>query len=296
VACYRPLSAYQLDGGEIRFAARAGQPIRRELSLPCGQCIGCRLERSRQWAVRCVHESQMHEHSVFVTLTYNDDHVPVSLDYSDYQKFMKRLRRRFFSPIRFFMAGEYGERFQRPHFHACLFGCFFEDRKLFRRLPNGCSLWTSEVLNELWPFGFASIGDVTFESAAYVARYVTKKVTGPLAESHYRCVDPDSGEVIDRTPEFCHMSLKPGIGFPWYEKYHKEVFPRDEVVMRGKKMRPPRYYMELLRRTEGCMIDDVEFERFKDAMDFVSENTDERLFVRESVAKAKLGVFKRNLE
>ena len=91
----RPISAYQLVTGEIRFAARSGQDLARELSLPCGQCVGCRLERSRQWAVRCVHESQMHDFSSFVTLTYNDDNCPVSLDYGHYQLFMKRLRKKF---------------------------------------------------------------------------------------------------------------------------------------------------------------------------------------------------------
>lgn len=149
------------------------------LSLPCGQCIGCRLEYSRQWAIRCMHESTLHDQSCFITLTYSDDNLPEhgTLILRDFQLFMKRLRFEFSNvKIRFYHCGEYGEKFGRPHYHALLFGIDFEaDRTLYSQSKQGSKLYVSDTLNKLWNKGFATIGNITFESAAYVARYVVKK-------------------------------------------------------------------------------------------------------------------------
>lgn len=293
MACFGPLTAWQTDSGDIVFAERG--KIRRELRLPCGQCIGCRLERSRQWAVRCMHENQMHEFSSFVTLTFDDENIPTnySLDYSIFQRFMKRLRDQL-GPCRFFMCGEYGEQFSRPHFHACLFGVFFPDRELFRSLDSGSNIYTSKTLERLWPYGFSSVGDVTFESAAYVARYVMKKVTGPSADEHYLWMDYATGELVTREPEFCHMSLKPGIGFSWYEKYKREVYPNDRVVLRGVKMKPPKYYDKLLQNDPTLMSDAVEYSRYVKSLEIpYEENTERRLRVREQVTRARLNQLRR---
>lgn len=291
MACYCPLTAWKPDeGGSLFWRERRNS---REIQIACGQCIGCRLERSRQWAVRCVHESQMHEFSSFITLTYDDEHLPVdhSLHYSDFQKFMRRLRKHFYSErqrIRFFCAGEYGEETKRPHFHALLFGVFFSDRALFRTLDSGARLYTSDLLSKLWPFGFCSIGDVTFESAAYVARYVVKKVTGDAAHEHYKMLDLETGEFLWREPEFCHMSLKPGIGATWFEKYSKEVTEGDYVVIRGRKMRPPKFYDNLFERSDAFSAEYRDFLRQKRALKFIEDNTSARLAVREVCAKARL--------
>lgn len=243
----------------------------------------------------------MHEHSVFVTLTYDDDHVPYdsSLNYRHFQLFMKRVRKHFASRVRFYMCGEYGEMFSRPHFHACLFGVFFEDRQLYRQLPSGSNLWTSKSLEKLWPYGFSSIGDVTFESAAYVARYVMKKVTGPRAESHYEAVDPVSGEIFSRTPEFTRMSLKPGIGAPFFEKYKKEIYPQDEVVVRGMLMKPPKYYDRLLASDADSYFAQLDgviaYERELRAAMLRFDNTPDRLRTREKVTRARLNFKKRSV-
>ena len=170
------------------------------LEIPCGQCIGCRLERSRQWAIRISHEASLHEHNSFITLTYNNENLPkdLSLDVTHFQKFLKRLRAHTEDPDsdlypnilsqskkpRFFHCGEYGEKFARPHYHACMFDLDFADQKHWKTI-NGNKHYTSETLEKIWPFGFSTIGDVTFESAAYVARYVTKKITGKNALHHY---------------------------------------------------------------------------------------------------------------
>lgn len=294
--CYHPLVAYQTDSGDVVFSERG--KIRRSLTLPCGQCVGCRLERSRQWAVRCMHESSMHLDNSFITLTYDDDHVPndYSLNYRHFQLFMKRVRRNLNARVRFYMCGEYGETYSRPHYHACLFGFRPDDLYPWRMSGAGFQLYRSPMLERLWPRGSVEVGDVTFESAAYVARYIMKKVTGSHAESHYEMVDGVTGEVFTRVPEFTRMSLKPGIGATWYAKYQSEVFPLDRVVVRGVECKPPRYYSNLLKSTPGYLSDDVEYSRYLKALKLADDNTEDRLYVKEEVCKARIKTLRRNVE
>lgn len=284
--CFHPIDAYQDGSRRVSFGKVVRGDVYRTLRLPCGQCIGCRLRRSAQWAVRCVHESRMHAWSSYVTLTYNEESVPYdgSLTHRDFQLFMKRLRKRC-GDVRYYMCGEYGEENGRPHFHAIIFGYFFRDRRYFKTSDSGCAVYTSKELDSLWPHGFASVGDVTFESAAYVARYVMKKINGPLAFEHYKRVTPD-GEVIWLKPEYTHMSLKPGIGSTWFAKYGGQVFPRDEVVVNARKMPPPRYYDQLLDRIDPEEVEYIKIARENRALQFVDDNTIERLAVREAVAAA----------
>jgi hypothetical protein len=236
----------------------------------------------------------MHEHNSFVTLTYSDEHRRVGLEYRDFQLFCKRLRRKM-GPFRFYMCGEYGELNFRPHFHACLFGMFFPDRRWYRSVGSGFELYRSDVLESLWPFGFSSIGDVTFESAAYVARYVMKKVTGNAARDHYVSVDSD-GVCTDVVPEFTRMSLKPGIGASWLSKYLSDVFPRDYVVVRGVKCKPPRFYSEIYRSADPVAMDFVDLDRYVKSGRCVDDNTPARLAVREVVASARVAFKKRVLK
>lgn len=296
--CYHPLSAYQCADGSIVFYESKRHDTVKSLSLPCGQCVGCRLERSRQWAIRCMHEAQMHTQNCFITLTYDDAHLPSdrSLHYRDFQLFIKRLRKRYPGRrIRYYMAGEYGENFGRPHWHACIFGLDFDDKKLWKRTSANSLLYRSENLELLWPFGYSSIGDVTFESAAYVARYIMKKVTGKNAAEHYQEIDPDTGEITNRTPEFTKMSLKPGIGYEWYKQYTSDVYPHDYVVVRGKKVKPPKYYDKKYKIDNPYEFDELLYIREKSAKLAYADNTPERLLVKEQVTKAKLQKLKRNL-
>lgn len=254
--CYSPLTGYH--GSEVTSSgkrnivfdpgkARFGIP----LSIPCGRCIGCRLERSRQWAIRLVHEGSLHPEKCFLTLTYDDAHLPAdgSLDVSEFQRFFKRLRKRIApTKVRFFHCGEYGEKLGRPHYHCILFGYEFPDRQLFKRGSEpSLNLYTSHVLSELWPLGFSTIGSVTFESSAYVARYVVKKFMGPGAAEYYG----------GRRPEYTTMSRRPGIGSEWFRKFQSDVFPADQVVIRGKKMAPPKYYRqryEVLEPEQAALV------------------------------------------
>lgn len=294
VPCYHPLSAFRLADGSVSFVERGD--VIRALFLPCGQCIGCRLERSRQWAVRCVHESKLHERNCFVTLTYDNAHLPddFSLRYSDFQRFMKRLRKEAGKPVRFFMCGEYGEGLSRPHYHALLFGYDFEDKLYFKRAGESV-LYTSRRLERLWPFGFSLIGDVSFESAAYCARYCVKKVNGKDADRHYVLLDKESGEVIgQRVPEFAHMSLKPGIGKGWYDRYKTEFYQHDRVIVRGAAAKPPRYYDKCARRDLPEFFDGVQMRREERGLRRGVENSDARLVVQEQVTAARLASYKRN--
>jgi hypothetical protein len=196
-------------------------------------------------------------------LTYSPEHLPAhgSLNYDHPVLFMKRLRKEFGSGIRSFGCGEYGELLSRPHYHLCIFNFDFLDKKLWRRDAEN-NLFTSEVLQGLWPYGFSTVGDLTFESAAYVARYVTKKITGKRAAGHYEVVDAESGEVFTRLPEkpVC-VSRRPGVGRGWYEKHGKFVRSHDFVVRNGLKLRPPKYYDRLHEKLDPHGFGSLKAER-----------------------------------
>lgn len=268
------------------------------VEVGCGQCIGCRLERSRQWAVRCMHEAQMHEDNCFITLTFDNEHIPQngSLDVSIFQRFMKRLRKEYApKKIRFFHCGEYGEKFKRPHYHACLFGFDFSDLVSYNTGKG--VVQSSNALKKLWPYGFNTVGELTFDSAAYVARYITKKVTGQAALLHYTDIDFKTGEVLnERKPEYTTMSRRPGIGKKWFDEFKDEVYPSDSVVVRGKEMKPPKYYDSQYEIIEPEKFLKIKDERVKEASKHLNDQTEERLKVRQKVAEAKLNLKKRSFE
>jgi len=262
--------------------------IDQPIEVPCGQCIGCRLERSRQWAIRCVHESSLYEANSFITLTYDDKNMPTnaSLKKRDFQLFMKRLRK-YYTPrkIRFFHCGEYGDKLGRPHYHAIIFNLDFEDKIPYKK-QNENQLYVSPILEKIWGKGFCIIGDVTFESAAYVARYVVKKINGPRAETHYK----------NKAPEYTTMSRRPGIGKEWYKKFSGDVYPDDFVVLRGRKMQPPRYYDKQLEADAEEQYKKIKVERSMDDPKRDANNTYSRLAVREEVQRRKLEQLTRPLE
>lgn len=240
------------------------------------------------WATRILFESQLHDRNSFITLTYDDSHLPnpPTLVYKDFQDFLKRLRKKF-GKLRFYMCGEYGEQTFRPHFHACIFGTDFPDRVLFKRTRGGHNLYISADLAKLWPHGNSSVAELNFDTAAYVARYCLKKVTGDPAEAHYAWTDPDTGEIHQLEPEFAHMSLKPGIGGSWYDKFRNGA-DCDYVVVNGHKCKPPRYFDKLLKRVNPKVFEYIKSDREQLAYDRRSDNTPERLVVREIVQLAAL--------
>lgn len=244
-----------------------------------------------------MHEAQLHDENCFLTLTYDREHLPKdgSLRLDDFQRFMKRLRKRF-GRVRFFHCGEYGEKTRRPHYHALLFGFDFSDKVLFRVVNNN-NLYISSSLQSLWPFGHSSIGDVTFESAAYVARYCLKKINGPEAEAHYEWPHPATGEIVKVQPEYTTMSRRPGIGAGWYERFGSECYPSDSVVIRGGVVcRPPKAYDRKLEEANPAMHRRVRGARVRRAKEHAENNTSERLRVREKVQVRRLEQLPRKLE
>lgn len=300
MACFHPLPAARPRGSDeapVIGRARSQTAGMDRFELPCGQCLGCRMDRRRMWSIRCMHEAQLYDQNLFVTCTY-EGRVDPSLRYEDFQKFLKRLRKAQKGvspgpsgkyPIRFFAAGEYGAQYKRPHFHALLFNCDFRDKE---RWHNGYFL--SRVAEDLWSHGDVKIGTVTPESAAYCAGYTLEKVYGDAG--HYEdVVDVSTGEISGRRPEFLVMSRNPGIGAWWYEKYRGDLFPHDYAVSDGRKWKVPRYYFEKAQQElDPSIIEMVKDERFERArMRPLSESSEERRGTREAVLKARLNTFNR---
>lgn len=288
--CYRPLRGYRSpfpnSNGKFGFVFdKTGAAV-----IPCGKCIGCQLDRSRAWALRCVHEASLYERNCFVTLTFDDVHIPRfgALEKRTLQLFFKRLRKRFGSKIRYFACGEYGTDFGRPHFHACIFNHNFTDRVLWSNRNNN-KLFTSVDLTDLWPFGFSSVGDLTFGSAAYVARYVVKKVYG--SHTHYTRLVPETGELVSVPPEFVLMSRRPGLAKGWFDLFKDDVYPSGFVVNQGQKYKPPRYYDQKLDLINPELYDEVKAKRYEASVKARPNCTPERLKVRELCANAKLSLF-----
>jgi hypothetical protein len=304
MTCYHPLEAYWTRGEnsskrKITFsyteafqnATFPSANFIKSAFLPCGRCIGCRLSYSRQWAIRCVHEAQMHQNNCFVTFTFNPEELvkrenPFSLNVRDFQLFMKRLRKKH-PTIRFFHSGEYGEKNLRPHYHALIFGYDFPDKKLFKK-SKGHNLYTSEELQKLWPYGHTFIGDCNFHTSAYTARYIIKKINGDQAKDHYWRTNPETGEMDQIEPEYATMSRRPGIGYNWFQKYKTDVYPHDYVVINGFKVKPPRYYDNLLSEGERDQIKKKRMENYEDP-DY------EQLFKAEKVKISSLQQLLRDL-
>lgn len=305
--CYRPLVAYRSlsRGGKLVFSKPA--PFSPEVKLPCGQCLGCRLEHSRMWALRCVHEASRYDQNCFITLTYRSEHYPRlgNLDKSALQNFFKRFRKSIYPRrIRYFACGEYGDEFDRPHFHACIFGFDFDDKTLWT-VRNGVRLFVSDHLARCWPFGFSTIGEVNFQSAAYLARYVVKKVKGAEAEplrsdgtpGYYTALDGETGELVQLTPEFVVMSRRPGIGKNWFEEFRSDCYPSDFLVHEGRKFRVPRYYDNQYLISSGeDALREIKRKRVRQAKKHSANNTPERLKVREKVARSRVQLLKRGLQ
>lgn len=233
-----------------------------------------------------MHEASQWPNNVFVTLTYDDEHLPEDqgLHVEDFQKFAKRLRKsRPGERIRYFHCGEYGEVGQRPHYHALLFNCDFEDRYPWRS-----DTYRSAELERLWTLGHSEFGNVTFESAAYVARYSLKKLTGQEAIEGYKRFHLRTGEEVTVAPEYATMSL--GVGASWLEQYADEVYPLDRVVSRGREAKPPRYYDKRLEAVDPLMACEVRALRSRD-YDF-GNATEERLSVREVCVESRLNLLK----
>lgn len=310
VSCFYPLAATQLAGGSILVHSRTPGLSRkptpphlgRDIKLPCNQCIGCKMQRSQEWALRCLHESQLHTHNSFLTLTIAEENMALaapggSLSRYTHQTFTKRLRSKL-APrrISYYMCGEYGERLLRPHYHYLVFGYDFPDKVHTKTSHSGEKLYESPTLNLLWPHGKAWIGQVTYESCAYVASYVMKKLNGKMAEEHYLRQD-EGGNNYWLEPEFNEMSRRPAIAKSWWERYRQDVTTDDHIVKtNGGEMQPPRYYDKLLKLFDPTAYAVIKMKREHRAQELTTDNTPSRLAAKEIVLQAKISLKHRNLE
>lgn len=314
MTCYSPITAFRLIGRKTEnnkdvIVFRNPTETHEKIDLPCGQCIGCRTDKSKQWAIRCVHESLMFLNNCFITLTFDEENIDAneSLVKSDFQKFMKRLRKKnngfeqvktkkgSIEPIRYFHCGEYGIKLSRPHHHACIFNFDFRDKKLYT-IRDEVRLYRSEEFEELWPFGFSTIGDVTYESAAYCARYITKKITGKKAEQHYRKIDTNTGEIKKIQSEYITSSRRPGIGKTWYDKYKTDVYPKDFTTIKGKKLRSPGYYDKLYETENKESLDKIKRKRKIEKCKRKENNTLVRLKVKRTIKQQLIKRLVRSVE
>jgi len=241
------------------------------LLLPCRQCIGCRLEKSRQWATRLIHESAQHNNACFLTLTYDDNHVPKngSLNRSHFTTFIKDLRARcdYYGKgkIKYFGCGEYGDQSSRPHYHAALygpFGVYSDDPERTPEEPSrsGASQFSHVDISAVWPYGFHRFSELSFESAAYVARYVLKKVSGAPSSTHYG----------DRIPEF--QASSNGLGRSHVERWTSDIYPSDQVVLPGRgEFMPPPYYDRILEKVDPALFEKVKKAR-SEAQEKMTDN------------------------
>lgn len=280
VACFHPWTAWPAKKGLTQQSSLATGP---QLTLPCGQCIGCRVDRQQSWVIRCLLENKFHDKSCFVTLTYAPEHLPENnqLRFRDLQLFMKRLRKKYGSGIRFFACGEYGDQFSRPHFHAILFGVDFSSdyEPVARRRDN--VIYTSPSLLNLWGKGHVSIGATTMQTIRYVAAYCVKKITGKAAEEAYTAINPFTGEVFRLKAPFVTMSRRPGLGHKWFEQFKGDIFPSDFIHAFGRKWPVPAYFVRQYWEDE---VHDIKTTRQANAAKHHRNNTPERLAAREESA------------
>ena len=287
--CYFPLQAWRSpqknESGKSSLVFKEKDGHGPELLIACGQCHGCRLDYARQWAIRCVHEASLHEENCYLTLTYSDEHLPENGSLtkgpnSHFTKFMKTLRedlRTREEPkfIRFFQCGEYGDNFSRPHHHVIIFGYHppKSESEVIRK-DGDYTYYTCDTFSQHWKYGYHDFSNFSFNNAAYVARYLMKKITGEKAEEHYQGLQP----------EYITMSRNPGIAADWFKKFQTDLYPSDNVVINGKKMSVPKFYDKLLEEIDPNHLQELKKERRKRALSNPEESSSPRLRTKEHVA------------
>lgn len=286
IICEHPIKAiwsgsYNAETGKkrLQIVKETYKPTNNEhvFYIPCGRCRGCRLHKASIWADRLLAELQYHDEASFITLTYNDTNLPPrrlywtddgklklspihSLVLKDVQDFMKRLRKKFKDKkIRFYLAGEYGEKHQRPHYHIILFGVDFHEDRVFKKNINGFPHWESETLNKLWNKGYCDIAQVSWNDCAYVARYCMKK----SIDSDY-VYDSSIYEKLGFEPEFSTMSRRPGIGYQYFIDHAYDIYLTGSYVSTDKgsrQIRPNAYYDRIFDENDPEFMAQIRDER-----------------------------------
>lgn len=223
------------------------------VEIPCGECESCIEQRVKSWAVRCCLEAAQYEDNCFLTLTYNNRCLPKGgLCKIDIFKFIKRLRNTFGAGIRYYGCGEYGTQTDRPHYHMILFGFWPQDAQLTTFNPYGGYYYVSKKLQDLWPYGFVSVGEVSYNSCAYVARYCQKKLKKELG--------------VIGTPEFSFMSRRPGIGENYFREHMQSLIETDKIYFHlGDKFKVSsfRYFDKLIERVNPDKLKELKDQRIR---------------------------------
>lgn len=273
------------DGSPARLLKRnAWFPSEDVFRVRCGSCVGCLLSRVDDWAVRMVHQSLVSESSCFLTLTYSDSSLPsgYALFPAHFTLFMKRLRKKLGAGVSYFMCGEYGGKTLRPHYHCALFGeDFSADRRYWKTSESGFPLFRSASLDAIWSHGHVDIGEFSFHSGAYVARYVVKSLPSNVSWQLRFAPNPHNMRhrhelwvakaLASRTfhagrfPEYARMSRRPALGKAFFERYKDSIYPRDSVVVDGRERKPPRFYDSLLESADPEMFAVVKAKRLEEA-------------------------------
>ncbi|QCQ84791.1 replication initiator protein [Blackfly microvirus SF02] len=266
------------------------------MEIPCHNCVGCKLEHARQWSIRMMHEARYHPSNCFLTLTYDDQHLPqdYGLDLRHFQLFMKRLRKSLPNKIRFYACGEYGDLNGRPHYHAIMFNYDPNDRVLHSRSESGELIYSSASLCGLWGHGFATTQDVTRKACAYVARYVTKKIksSDTFGASRYYRVSPVDGAYHQVRPEFSVMSRNPGLGTQYAKEFKSDFYPSGYIVVDGIRQSPPRFYLSKLTEKEQRRL---KLQSRKLGLKNKPHQTTERRLARAAVRDARIVKIQRKL-
>jgi hypothetical protein len=289
-------------------------PERQIIKVPCGQCAHCRAEKARQWAFRSICESSLYDDNCFITLTYNDKNIPHpfknrdckkcidirqkgqdkiiepckkkgTLCHYDFQLFFKRLRKKYGKEIRYYMCGEYGKKLLRPHYHILLFNFDFPDKEVWsvkRVKDKAYKVFRSQQLEKLWPYGFSTIGELNYQTAGYVSRYIMKKWNGVSKEMYYKGLKP----------EYTNMSRKKGIGKDWFDKFKTDLYNKDRVVINGSVSGKPPKYFDLLLEKE----DEVLYKEIKDSRKEKSKNRSYDLESEDKILKKRLSLLEREME
>lgn len=278
-----------LSGGRLLFKQPPDLCNYREVMVGCGQCMGCRKAKTMHQTTRILAEAKMHVDSCFITLSYDSEHYPKggSLVKKDLQDFMKRLRSRFTpTKIRFYAVGEYGSNRNRPHFHVILFGFNFPDRIPIAGTYGDKAKFKSDLLREIWGKGLVDLGTLTDASAAYCAGYIQKKIHGGEA------INPKTGKPWNAVyntpfgrvlPEFALMSRRPGIGYPYLEKWMSDLYPNDKMVINGQPRKLPRYFDTKFAEQHPEQMESIKAlrrENLEYAMDQYPENFSEETYKR----------------
>lgn len=272
--CNDPIQAWRaVDGSKVNLGREFNDS--RPIALPCGKCLGCRMARARGWALRCWLELQDHEHAAFVTLTYSDEHNPLTLSKKHLQTYNKRLRKQLAKKnrkMRFFASGEYGEHTSRPHYHIIMYGVGEREKRL---------------IQDPWPWGRAHAARATPAAITYVAGYTVDKLRElkRIPEVDYRTgeiINYDTGEIIEWQQPFIQMSRRPGVG----AKYAQQTSGSwsDFAILNGQRISVPKYLHEIW---EESVTEEEKEEKQYEKWTKAKRRTKEELWAEEQIMRAK---------